>query len=69
MTRVGQPILSHEDSSKTEIKGCCRLSTLLDVSLTEAAVNIVPKSIQPTKGPADLMDGPQADVPQLFVQH
>ena len=37
-----QPIPADTDWTGAEIKSCCRLSALLDVSLTEAARNVVP---------------------------
>lgn len=37
-----QPIPNDNDWTGAEIKSCCRLSALLDVSLTEAATNVVP---------------------------
>ena len=39
---VSQPIPADVDWTGAEIKSCCRLSALLDVSLTEAARNVVP---------------------------
>lgn len=40
-----QPTPADEGWSGAEIKSCCRLSALLDVSLTEAARNVVPVSV------------------------
>jgi ATPase family associated with various cellular activities (AAA) len=40
-----EPIPPDEGWTGAEIKSCCRLSALLDVSLTEAARNVVPVSI------------------------
>ena len=37
-----QPLPADTDWTGAEIKSCCRLSTLLDISLTEAATNVVP---------------------------
>ena len=39
---ANQPIPKDNDWTGAEIKSCCRLSALLDVSLTEAASNVVP---------------------------
>ena len=39
---ASQPIPADTDWTGAEIKSCCRLSALLDVSLTEAAKNVVP---------------------------
>ncbi len=39
---ANQPIPNDTDWTGAEIKSCCRLSALLDVSLTEAASNVVP---------------------------
>ena len=39
---ANQPIPADTDWTGAEIKSCCRLSALLDVSLTEAAKNVVP---------------------------
>ncbi len=39
---ANQPIPQDTDWTGAEIKSCCRLSALLDVSLTEAAKNVVP---------------------------
>jgi hypothetical protein len=39
---VNQPIPDDNDWTGAEIKSCCRLSALLDVSLTVAAGNVVP---------------------------
>ncbi len=39
---ANQPIPTDTDWTGAEIKSCCRLSSLLDVSLTEAARNVVP---------------------------
>ena len=39
---ASQPIPTDTDWTGAEIKSCCRLSALLDVSLTEAAKNVVP---------------------------
>ena len=39
---ANQPIPNDNDWTGAEIKSCCRLSALLDVSLTEAASNVVP---------------------------
>jgi len=39
---ANQPIPNDADWTGAEIKSCCRLSALLDVSLTEAASNVVP---------------------------
>ena len=37
-----QPLPADTDWTGAEIKSCCRLSTLLDISLAEAATNVVP---------------------------
>ncbi|HET6423251.1 MAG TPA: AAA family ATPase [Planctomycetaceae bacterium] len=42
---ANQPIPPDEGWTGAEIKSCCRLSALLDVSLTEAARNVVPVSV------------------------
>jgi hypothetical protein len=39
---ANQPIPNDHDFTGAEIKSCCRLSALLDISLTEAASNVVP---------------------------
>lgn len=39
---ANQPIPNDNDFTGAEIKSCCRLSALLDISLTEAASNVVP---------------------------
>ena len=39
---ANQPIPNDTDWTGAEIKSCCRLSALLDVSLTEASSNVVP---------------------------
>lgn len=39
---ANQPIPNDNDWTGAEIKSCCRLSALLDISLTEAASNVVP---------------------------
>jgi len=39
---ANQPIPADTDWTGAEIKSCCRLSTLLEISLTEAATNVVP---------------------------
>ncbi|OYW25160.1 MAG: AAA family ATPase [Planctomycetales bacterium 12-60-4] len=39
---ANQPIPQDTDWTGAEIKSCCRLSALLDVTLTEAAKNVVP---------------------------
>jgi hypothetical protein len=42
---ASQPIPPDENWTGAEIKSCCRLSALLDVSLSEAARNVVPVSV------------------------
>ncbi len=42
---VQQPLPADEGWSGAEIKSCCRLSALLDVSMSEAARNVVPVSV------------------------
>lgn len=39
---ANQPLPKDTDWTGAEIKSCCRLSALLDISLTEAAKNVVP---------------------------
>jgi len=42
---AAEPIPADDGWTGAEIKSCCRLSTMLDVSLTEAARHVVPVSI------------------------
>jgi hypothetical protein len=51
-----QPIPSDDGWTGAEIKSCCRLSALLDVSLTEAARNVVPVSITSAEAIEQLRD-------------
>jgi len=51
-----QPIPPDEGWTGAEIKSCCRLSALLEISLTEAARNVVPVSITSAEAIEQLRD-------------
>ncbi len=51
-----EPIPADEGWTGAEIKSCCRLSALLNVSLTEAARNVVPVSITSAEAIDQLRD-------------
>ncbi len=51
-----QPIPPDEGWTGAEIKSCCRLSALLDVSLAEAARNVVPVSVTSAEAIEQLRD-------------
>ena len=51
-----EPIPADDRWTRAEIKSCCRLSALLDASLTEAAHNVVPVSITSAEAIEQLCD-------------
>ncbi|HUQ72130.1 MAG TPA: AAA family ATPase, partial [Planctomycetaceae bacterium] len=53
---ASQPTPADEGWTGAEIKSCCRLAALLDVSLTEAARNVVPVSITAAEAVDQLRD-------------
>lgn len=69
---ANQPIPTDTDWTGAEIKSCCRLSALLDVSLTEAAKNVVPVAHTAAEAVAKLRQWASgrclsADRPGLYV--